>query len=272
MGSSPVSRLGAAERRRAAALVVLVVTASLALRVVGVQSFGVATGSMAPVLQAGDRFLIEKYSLGASLGYGAVVVARLPRRRTADGRMLLAMLGDRFGFMVKRVIGMPGQELAIVDGTLRVDGQAEAEPWLDAGTAAAQADVGPLRIPARGQRLERSGTGRGWLLDGRPAAGGGVLQDWCRGFAVVGMDEGRARELFYGEVAVGGDGRVVEDHFFVLGDVRGDSYDSRCLGFVPRSALVGRVFVIYAPGRDFWRRVFVLPGLPVPGGGRDGAE
>lgn len=272
MGSPPVSRLGAAERRRAAALVALVVTASLALRIVGVQSFGVATGSMAPVLQAGDRFLIEKYSLGASLGYGDVVVARLPGRRTADGGTLLAMLGDRFGFMVKRVIGMPGQELAVVDGRLRVDGQAVAEPWLDAETAAAQVDVGPLRIPARGQRLERSGTGRGWLLDDEPAAAGRVLQDWCRGFAAIGMDEQRVRELFYGEVATGGDGRVVEDHFFVLGDVRGDSYDSRCLGFVPRSALVGRVFVIYAPGRDFWNRLLVLPGLSAPAASRGSVE
>lgn len=264
MVASPVRRLGTAERRRAAALVALVVAASLALRMVGVQSFGVATGSMAPVLQAGDRFLIEKYSLDASVGYGDVVVVRLPVRRTADGRTLLAMLGERFGFMVKRVIGMPGQELAVVEGTLRLDGQAVPEPWLDAGMAAGQADVGPLRIPARGQRLERSATGRGWLLDDEPAAAGRLLQGWCRGFAAIGMDEHRARELFYGEVAVSADGRVVEDHFFVLGDVRGDSYDSRCLGFVPRSALVGRVFVIYAPGRDFWRRLLVLPGLAAP--------
>ena len=173
---------------------------------------------MAPVLQAGDRFLIEKYSLGASLGYGAVVVARLPRRRTADGRLLLAMLGDRFGFMVKRVIGMPGQELAWwTDACASMGGRLRNPGWM-LKRRRCRSTWGPLRIPARGQRLERSETGGGWLLDGRPAAAGRVvLRDWCRGFGAVGMDEQRARELFYGEVAVGGDGRVVEDHFFVLG-------------------------------------------------------
>ena len=56
------------------------------------------------------------------------------------------------------------------------------------------------------------------------------------------------------------------------GDVRDDSYDSRCLGFVPRSALVGRVLVIYAPGGDFWNRLLVLPGLIAPAGGRGNVE
>ncbi|MEZ5382827.1 MAG: signal peptidase I [Microthrixaceae bacterium] len=82
------------------------------LALAGVQLFQVAEESMGPALKPGD---------------GLVTVRLwLPRR----GRIVVFDHPDRPGFaLVKRIVGLPGERVAIVAGALRVDDVALSNPW-----------------------------------------------------------------------------------------------------------------------------------------------
>jgi signal peptidase I len=87
-------------------------TAHRLLALAGVQLFQVAEESMGPALNPGDGLV--------------TVRLRLPRR----GRIVVLDHPDRPGFaLVKRIVGLPGETVAIIDGALRVDNAALSEPW-----------------------------------------------------------------------------------------------------------------------------------------------
>lgn len=97
---------------------VLVATVALVLvRGWVLEPVEVPTGSMAPTLAAGSHVLVDH--LGPRLGgyhRGDVVVLTSP----LDGTLL-----------VKRVAGVAGDDVAILDGVLHVDGRPVREPWVD---------------------------------------------------------------------------------------------------------------------------------------------
>jgi signal peptidase I len=74
--------------------------------------------SMEPNLHAGQRLIVEKISYRLhSPRRGDIVVLRLPEQRG--------------NFLIKRVVGLPGEMLEIHDGLMFIDGQALNEPYLD---------------------------------------------------------------------------------------------------------------------------------------------
>lgn len=79
-------------------------------------SFQVESGSMAPTLCTGDQVLVDKRATGESLELGDLVVVKAPD----DGRLV-----------VKRVVGLPGDRVAIRDALLFVDGHRVSEPYVD---------------------------------------------------------------------------------------------------------------------------------------------
>ena len=98
----------------AAGLVLLVVWP---VRVFVAEPFAIPSESMAPTLRPGDRVLVEKlsYWLG-SPARGDLVVFEAP------GGGALA---------VKRIVGLPGDRVAIEDGVLAVNGRLRREPFVD---------------------------------------------------------------------------------------------------------------------------------------------
>ncbi len=114
-----------------------------------VQPFVVPTGSMDPTIQIGDRFLAEKLSYRwGEPERGDVVVFDDPTGSHPQ--------------LVKRVIGLPGEEIDIHDGNVYIDGEILEEPYLvdvvtDPGT-----EPLPFVVPA----------GEVWLMgDNRPNSG-----------------------------------------------------------------------------------------------------
>lgn len=104
-----------------------------------VQAFYIPSGSMLDTLQLNDRVLVEKVSLRfREPRRGEVVVFRRPGATAATGpgavvRSFLEGIGliapDEEIDLIKRVIGLPGETLEIVDGEVRVDGVPLTEPY-----------------------------------------------------------------------------------------------------------------------------------------------
>ena len=80
--------------------------------------FRVSNRSMTPALESGDLLhVVPRWWRRRGFGRGSVVVARSP--------------GDADGFLVKRVVGLPGELIAVeCDGTVRIDGAALPEPYV----------------------------------------------------------------------------------------------------------------------------------------------
>jgi signal peptidase I len=160
-------------------LIVLVVALVLALgvRAYVAQMFFIPSGSMLPTLQIGDRIVVDKLSYHLhGVGRGDIVVFRRPPLELAD-----------YTDLVKRVIGLPGDTIASVDGRITVDGRLLPEPWLP--------DPPPETLPS-------------------PLAAPYSLNHPYR---------------------------VPAGEYFVMGDNRTDSEDSRYFGPIPRGLIVGKM-------------------------------
>jgi signal peptidase I len=147
---------GHAARRRAGETPVLIVAAlvlAFLIKTFLVQAFYIPSGSMIPTLEIGDRVLVEKVTYRFSdPARGDVIVFQRPGAEQPTGvgpaiRSFLEGLGlaqpDEDIDLIKRVIGLPGETVEIVDGVVRVDGRALREDYvLDF-----EADWGPQAVP-----------------------------------------------------------------------------------------------------------------------------
>ena len=179
----------------------------LVIRTFAIEAFRIPTGSMENTLLVGDFLLVNKAVYGAQVpGTGL----RLPAIGD-PGR------GDIVVFTpphepdknyVKRLVGLPGDTLHMRDKDLYVNGEKVPEPYAQ--------HLDPLDVHAPGMR---------WQVD--------YLTD-------------PALELSYRPTRDTWGPIVVPEHrYFVLGDNRDDSEDSRYWGFVDQSAIKGRPLFVY---------------------------
>ena len=102
---------------------------ALLLRWLVVEPRWIPSGSMLPTLQLQDRILVEKVrprlarSRHGHLHRGDVVVFAPPEQLVAAGY-------DASAALIKRVVGLPGDQLEVHDGRLFRNGEQAAEPWL----------------------------------------------------------------------------------------------------------------------------------------------
>ncbi len=175
-----------------------------------VQAFQIPSESMENTLLVGDYVLVDKMHFGSR--HSALV---LPYRRIKRGDIIVFHYPlDPGVHFVKRVIGIPGDRIRLVNRTVFVNGIAQIEPYAryfrpnDGGADAMFRDDFP-QSPAR-------------IM--------GVNGSWRAEMAKM-VDEGQLI--------------VPEGNYFVMGDNRDDSLDSRYWGFVPQENIVGRPLVIY---------------------------
>ena len=189
------------------------------------EPFKIPSGSMIPTLHIGDLILVNKFHYGIRLPVintkitegnkverGDVMVFRYPPKPSLD--------------YIKRVVGVPGDEVAYLNKQLTINGQAvgmKAVPeFFDADT---------MRYARQFEEQLGSATHRVLVDDDRPAFIAGADQfpfrDHCR-YSIEGV------------VC-----KVPAGHYFVLGDNRDRSYDSRFWGFVNNAELKGLAFIKY---------------------------
>lgn len=139
--------------------VLLVMAAAIALVVKAfvAQAFFIPSESMGPQLTAGDRVVVSRlaYRLHDPRRGDIVVFDDPADGDTGDddvlpvrlGREALEALGvvrPRDKELIKRIVALPGETVAGVDGTVVVDGRPLREPYLDGGRAG---DFGPVLVP-----------------------------------------------------------------------------------------------------------------------------
>jgi len=107
-----------------AVVIVGAVVLAVVVKTVLLQAFYIPSESMYPTLQKGDRVLVNKLSYRLhDVNRGDVVVFERPPNETATD------IPD----LIKRVVGLPGEEVVIEGGSVYVDGQKLDEPYLPDG-------------------------------------------------------------------------------------------------------------------------------------------
>ena len=180
-----------------------------------VQAFVVPTSSMESTVMTGDHMLVDKLSYAPA---GPILKHVLPYTPLKRGDIIVFRWPpDPRQNYIKRLIGMPGDHIRVVNKDVYLNGHKLYEPY----TQHIFAGIEPYR-------------------DNVPSDPAGPVMPLGRDML--------AANVVNGEVV------VPADSFFAMGDNRDNSLDSRYWGFVPRDNIIGKPFIIWwsydAPTED----------------------
>ena len=205
--------------------IVYAVAIALVLRILLFQPFNIPSGSMKPTLEVGDFLFVSK----PTYGYSRAILVYPFTRMDVKGRIFASgpARGDVVVFKarkdgnkdyIKRVVGLPGDEIAVIGGVLHINGA-------------------PVKKESLGLQMADCDHG-----EKRPA------EVWRET-----MPEGASYTVYECSGADGpfddvGPYRVPLGHYFMMGDNRDRSQDSRVeavVGYVPLDDIVGRAERIF---------------------------
>ena len=176
-----------------------------------VQAFKIPSQSMERTLLVGDHLLVNKFIFG---GRGQWYDKFLPYRTLQRGDIIVFKYPYQdHPHFVKRVIGLPGDRLKIVDQQVFINDKPLNEPYVVHDPSSGY-DPLNYSFPPVGSQIYMSP----------------VQPEWAH----------EIRKYIQGDQLV-----VPSDRYFAMGDNRDHSLDSRYWGFVDRDAIMGRPFLIY---------------------------
>jgi signal peptidase I len=227
-----------AEARSWGKAIAIAVAIWLVLRSYVVEAFRIPSPSMENTLLVGDFLFVDKTGYGGQfqIPFIGVRFGRLPGYATPhrDGILIFRSAEDSTPNLdvVKRLIGLPGDTLQMVNDTLIRNGQRLEEPYVLHLADGASTTPGSLIEQMRARQLPH----------------------------YVGTDP----EHYQPTPHTWGPLVVPPDSYWVMGDNRDDSWDSRFWGFLPRSHIEGRPLFIYMsvaldPFRIRWNRLLRHP-------------
>ena len=197
----------------------------LLLRSFLVEPFRIPSGSMMPTLLVGDFILVNKYDYGIRLPLFDTKVINIGEPKRGDVVVFRYPKDPSIPF-IKRIIGVPGDHIVYHDKTLFINGKRVSDQ-------------------TEGRYI---GTGSGEMMTGSLE----YKEDL----------PGHPHDILIipGRPSVDVDLRVPAGEYFVLGDNRDNSKDSRYWGFVPDANLIGRAFMIWMNwdsknGGVDWKRI-----------------
>jgi signal peptidase I len=176
-----------------------------------VQAFEIPSGSMENTLLIGDHVFVDRLTPAPPAHYLGPL---MPYRSIRRGEVIVFLHPKEPGmFVVKRIMGVPGDRIHLRAGKLFVNGVEQTEPYLNPVT-----NYDPYRddFPSQSPVTQPA------ITDKYP--------DW----PIV------MRSSIQGQDIV-----VPPDNYFGMGDNRAESLDSRYWGFIPRENIVGRPLFIY---------------------------
>ncbi len=183
------------------------------------QNFVIPSGSMENTLLVGDHLLVDRITLAPPASWMPLVRYREPRR--GDIIVFIKPVPDpdaqgrpQYLFLVKRLIAIPGDHVHLHEGIVYINGVAQAQP--------------------KNSREMSSNPGEGIYLDEFPSIAPALDPSATEEWAVEAPKH-----------IVDGDLVVPAGKYFMMGDNRHNSLDSRYWGFVPRANIVGRPLFNY---------------------------
>lgn len=208
---------------------------ALLIREFVVQAFTIPTGSMESTMLVGDHLFVNKLSYGLKLPFTTKKVVEWSKVNRGNIVVFLPPQ-ETDKVYVKRCMGLPGDTLELKDKELYVNGEKLDEPYkkhLDnniiPGDNYQRDNVKPFVVPKKGDIIE-------------------IKEN--AGIAVNGKKiESRFIVPLYRLLISEGNSSVTlqQDYYFMMGDNRDNSNDSRFWGFVPRERLIGRPVLVWAP-------------------------
>lgn len=185
------------------------------------QNFVIPSGSMENTLLVGDHLLVDRITLAPPAKWMPLVHYREPRR--GDIIVFIKPVPDpdaegnpQYLYLVKRLVGVPGDHIHLHDGVVYINGKPQTLPKTALESPAGPSDQVFLdEFPA---------------VPPVPEPGNLIPESWAVDFS---------------SHVVNGDLVVPQGEYFMMGDHRHDSADSRFWGFVPRQNIVGRPLFNY---------------------------
>jgi len=180
------------------------------------QNFVIPSGSMEKTLLVGDHLVVDRITLAPAANWMPLVHYREPKR--GDIVVFIKPVPDdvngrpEYQFLVKRLIGIPGDHIHLRDGIVILNGVAQTQPHAEATTPDNHNDF-----------LDE-------FPSVAPSPDRGATESWSVEFP---------------SHIENGDLIVPPGMYFMMGDHRHNSLDSRYWGFVPRENIVGRPLFNY---------------------------
>ncbi len=176
------------------------------------QAFEIPSSSMENTLLIGDHVFVNRIQFAPRTSW---IGPLLPYRDVRRGDIVVFLHPDPHDagtYVVKRIMGLPGDRIHLRNGVVYRNGEALSEPYID------RDDDNPLdsyrnNFPAIPTNDEPS-VYANWMVD---------RDKYVQGDDIV----------------------VPPDHYFAMGDHRGVSLDSRYWGFIPKENVIGRPMFIY---------------------------
>jgi len=190
----------------------------LVLRSFLAEPYQIPSESMVPTLQVGDFILVNKYAYGIRLPVIGTKLIDVGSPERGDVMVFVPPHDSRY--FIKRVIGLPGDHIRYENKALFINGKRAPYEFVRQFRES---------VPfARGFVTVREYTE---VLDGRPHAT----------YRLTASDQSKSREW-----------EVPEGNYFMMGDNRGKSDDSRRWGFVPEENIVGKAVAIWVQKDPGW--------------------
>jgi len=193
------------------------------------QNFVIPSGSMENTLLVGDHLVVDRITLAPPAKWMPLVHYREPRHgdivvfiKPSPEPQLDSDGKPQYFFLVKRLIGVPGDHIHLHNGIVIINGVAQAPP--------------PTSIAGSDNTIDSEYLDEFPSIPPAQAPSGGETDSWA---------------VEAPNYIVNGDLVVPPGMYFMMGDNRHDSLDSRYWGFVPRQNIVGR------PLFNYWS--FVTP-------------
>ncbi len=237
---------------------------AIVLKIFFVEAYRIPTGSMENTLLIGDFLLVNKFVYGATTPRNIpftnirIPYFRLPRmREPAQGDVVVFDFpGNRDESespevmnYIKRLIGKPGDLVQIINRVVYVNGEVVPNPpgtkfissplegnivnprIFPRGSSWNEDNYGPLKVPKEGDVIQiDAGNIETWrVFIEREGHSVQVLPN--TGVVIDGKPQSQYK--------------VQQDYYFMMGDNRNNSLDSRFWGFVPRDHIVGEALIIY---------------------------
>ncbi len=177
-----------------------------------VEPFQIPSGSMIPTLLVGDYIAVNKFAYGIRLPI--IKTKIIPIDDPKRGDVVVFFPPNETRYFIKRLVGLPGDTVQIINNVVYVNNQPASQQPIESLSAIVDAQAPcPSYIVANEQ-----------------------LSDKLHHIQRCNAPGYRGKE---------GTWQVPQGHYFMMGDNRDNSSDSRFWGFVPEQNIVGKAFAVW---------------------------